>query len=199
MPELDEIEREAKRLVEFYRANPRTKRETIAQLIELVADVIGRRLRRTFHFQNQAEIEDCFQEFALYFYKHEANYKPERALIPYLWMLACSRTKDYFRREKRHRHSSLAQPSDRGGDPADSRHNPAETDKTFALKEALSSLSPAQYQVAYLCWVEGYTMKEAALELGLKDTTVQARLNAAKEQLRKVFASRGREKGRRQS
>ena len=42
-------------------------------------------------------------------------------------------------------------------------------------------LTPAQREAVCLCWVEGYTMREAGARLGIAHTSVQARLEWARK------------------
>jgi RNA polymerase sigma-70 factor (ECF subfamily) len=178
------IEIGGKKLIHLYRMGSLSKRQCVADLIELIAAPIGQRLRRSFDFRDDGELKDCFHEFILHFYQHEETYDITKPLLPFLWVMARNRTIDYFRREKRHRQNESidAGLGSRRKD-IDPRAPAASIEDIAIAREALEALSENERAVASLYWMEDLTLCEVAEKLGLRVSTVQGRINTARKRL----------------
>ena len=55
------------------------------------------------------------------------------------------------------------------------------TERAATWSDWLRVLTPPQREAVRLCWVEGYTMREAGERLGVGHTAVQARLDWARK------------------
>lgn len=64
---------------------------------------------------------------------------------------------------------------------------PAPSQQKISLAEEMKALSPADREIVYLFYFEGYPSKEIAALLGMRDDAVRKRLERAKKKLKKIL------------
>ena len=64
---------------------------------------------------------------------------------------------------------------------------PAQFDEEISLAEEMKALSPDDRELVYLFYFEGYSSKEIASLLGIRDASVRKRLERAKKKLKQIL------------
>ena len=72
-----------------------------------------------------------------------------------------------------------------GYDTVDDSQTEIENEAEIEAVKLLMMLPEDQREAVYLCYYEGYTVKETAAIMGLKETKVRSALTAAKRRLRR--------------
>jgi RNA polymerase sigma-70 factor (ECF subfamily) len=122
----------------------------------------------------QAPAEDVLQNALLSIHRGRATYRPERPFVP--WMRAIVRNSiiDHFRERKRRgmREAPLLE-----DDLLDDRSDSAESSGPLApeLQDALAALPESQREAVTLVQVEGLSVAEAALRVGVTPGALKVR------------------------
>lgn len=121
-------------------------------------------------------VEDIFQDTFLTAYRELSNGRlPER---PKAWLLTIAhrRMVDRLRREP------VSETALEETIEADRRDNPQSTDSLF-IEEMMNRLDEASRTILYSLYVEGLSVKETAVLLGIPEGTVKSRGFAARTKL----------------
>lgn len=144
----------------------------------------------------RASLDDCVQQVwtELVSKLSQFRYDPRRCQFrSWLYLLVHSKAIDLIRTRTRHPVEHLSQRAEaalcgRDGDPAAEyeRHR-----KSAAVRRILAELSqcvsPPNYRVVYLRWIEGRTVQEVASALGLTRSQVWLREHRMKRKFRRLF------------
>lgn len=156
----------------------------VAELVQAVSDDIVRYAFCLVGETNAAE-EIALKAIADFVYRNTY-----RALsTAYLWRMAYSRAVDYMRR-KRHE-ASLSGLEDVLAAGTTAEQEAEERERHRILYRAIASL-PVDYRNAlYLCYLEGFSVEEAAKVMGKKVKQVYNLLARGKNSLREWFEKEG--------
>lgn len=139
------------------------------QAVDRYADMV---LRIALHnVSNQADAQDVSQDVFIALLRQKA-FSMEEHLKAWLIRATINRSRDYIRRSQVRRTAPL---SDNLADLTAQDHH---------LLEEVRSLPRDARNVIYLHYYEGYTTREVARMLGMKEGTVSSHLSRGKQQLR---------------
>ena len=158
--------------------------EEVAELVQAVSDDLVRYAFCLVGEENAAE-EIALKSIADFVYRNTY-----RALsTAYLWRMAYTKSVDYLRR-KRHE-ASLTGLEDVLAAGATAEEEAEKVERHRLLYRAIASL-PADYRNAlYLCYLEGFSVEEAARIMGKKVKQVYNLLARGKVGLREWFEKEG--------
>lgn len=141
---------------------------------------------------------DLTQEAFVKAYRDIGSFRREASFTTWFYRIASNVTIDHLRRHRRVRASELdLQPlsrdqGDEVWDPDHLRRTPAKDVERAALytriMEAMQRLSDDQRQVILLREIEGFTYREIAETMGIKEGDVMRRLFYARKKLRELLA-----------
>lgn len=147
----------------------------VLKLYESYADMVYRlAFVRTRH---PADADDIFQEVFIRLVKHVHKLKSEEHAKA--WLLRCTINCCNSHHQSSWQQKTVALAEHEGHDHIDFQK--------IALLDALQSLTPEHQDVLHLFYYEGYSNKEIATLLGIKENTVKSRLRRARYELRDVW------------
>jgi RNA polymerase sigma-70 factor (ECF subfamily) len=134
----------------------------------------------------KGDVEDVLQEILIAIHKARHTYDGARPYMPWVYAIAKYRLHDHLR----------AHYSDRlrGASPLEDAENISATDVTLdtlsyeSIKEEVQRLPEKQAKILHLIHVEGYTAKEVAEKIGMKESAVKVAAHRAYKVLRKKLA-----------
>lgn len=129
---------------------------------------------------DRAEAEDVTQTVLLRLYQHPGDFEGEEHVKRWLLRVAVNESRKVLRSPWRRRTLPLE-----GWDGA------AEEEEPSGVLEAVLALEGKYRLPVYLYYYEGYSVQEAAAILGLNPSTVQTRLQRAREKLKKALTEEG--------
>lgn len=145
-------------------------REPIENIVEEYGDMI---YRLALHYvKNTFDAEDVVQEVLLSFSMRQIPRERQKA-----WILRVTVNKSLDLLRKRKRENVLTK------EPSTPAHN------AFSLAEEMECLPPADRELVYLFYFEGYSSKEIASLTGMRDATVRKRLERAKKKLKTILGA----------
>lgn len=143
-------------------------REPIEDIVEKYGDMI---YRLALHYVHSAyDAEDVVQDVLFSFCMRSI---PKERQKPWLLRATMNKSLDLLRRKKR----LVALKCDL----------PAQFDEEISLAEEMKALSPDDRELVYLFYFEGYSSKEIASLLGIRDASVRKRLERAKKKLKQIL------------
>lgn len=135
---------------------------------------------------NSHEAEDVGHEVFIRFYKSLKTFRGESSLKTYLTKIAVNLSINEIKRRKRRLFIPFfSHETDKTIDF--SGENPNHTDTTDLVRTALECLSVDFRSIVVLRMIQGYTIKETAQILGIKEGTVLSRLSRAQEKLKDLL------------
>jgi len=145
---------------------------------------IGRILRPYLakRLQNKSEIDDVLQETLISIHKARHTYDGARALKPWIFAIAHYRLQDYLRKH-------YIDPLRHAGELSEAEHITAGTSNDLPLTYEsihgeIEALPGKQPRILQLLHREGYTAKEVAAKLGMKESAVKVAAHRAYKILR---------------
>lgn len=107
------------------------------------------------------------------------------SILPWLLVTTNNTLRNHTRQQRRYRNflSQLPPPVAESDIAVDIAEADETRDKTSALRQAFTQLTPQERDVLTLCVIEGLGAKEAGAALGVADGTVKSRLHRAKSRL----------------
>ena len=132
---------------------------------------------------NRTEIEDVLQEILVSIHKARHTYDGERPYLPWVYAIAKFRLHDHLRAHYADRLKFAA--------PLEDAENIFEGDVTESglsyesIKEEVDKLPEKQARILHLLHHEGYTAKEAAQKIGMKESAVKVAAHRAYKILKK--------------
>lgn len=143
------------------------------------------RLRNFLHqYVGDAQVaEDLAQEAFLQLWRHPNGFHPGRGTLKaYLFGIARKRAADWWRRQPARESPGSIQPMK------------TENESRTVMGNALAQLLPELRSLLWLREVEGYSYAELAEILEIPLGTVKSRLFAAREELRRIWQTRPRQR-----
>ena len=157
------------------------------QLLEELANAIERFLRSRFgdyHF-----VEDCVQEALIAVHQSRHTYDPQRPFRPWLFAIVRHKAIDTLRkqrtREKVHDHYKSEQ------EILSQSGNQGSSEVEFSESQLFASLSTQHREVLVLTKIIGYSVAEAAEELGISAGAVKVRVHRAIRRLQQLLVRDG--------
>lgn len=144
-------------------------RDPIENIVGKYGDMIYRLALHYVH--SQFDAEDVVQDVLLSFSMHKVPRERQKA-----WLLRATVNRSLDLLRKRKRETSLT------------RELPAPV--PLSLAEEMASLPPADRELVYLFYFEGYSSKEIASLTGIRDSAVRKRLERAKKKLKTILGAR---------
>ncbi len=143
-------------------------KESIENIVEEYGDMIYRLALHYVH--SQFDAEDVVQEVLLSFCMRKIPLERQKA-----WLLRATvnRSLDLLRKRKR--------------ETALTKEPPAPA--PLSLAEELEALPPADRELVYLFYFEGYSSREIASLTGIRDAAVRKRLERAKKKLKTILGA----------
>ena len=129
--------------------------------------------------------DDISQEAFTRMLQRELDDPSDLKLKSYLFTTATNLCRDYWR-SRRTTDWEAESAADRG-----SNHHERETDLRQTFETAFESLTPQQRSLVWLSYVEGYSHREVAAMLDLKEKSVRVLLFRAKKKLSGVLTAVG--------
>ena len=158
----------------------RAYRLLLKESAALLTRFLGKGLR------NASEVEDVVQEVLISLHKARHTYDSSRPFKPWLFAIARFRLSEYWRRAYADKlrqavditevENSLAAPVTNSGDAYE------------YLAEGLSALPKKQADIVRLIHVDGYTARQAAGKLGMKESAVKVAAHRAYKVLRRKLS-----------
>jgi RNA polymerase sigma-70 factor (ECF subfamily) len=128
---------------------------------------------------------DAVQQALLAAWRASASFSPDAELAPWLCTITRRCAIDLWRRERRHRGSSLDAVPEVASETGPSYESVWET---WQVREAVERLPPDERDVLRLQYAEGLTHPEVAKRLGIPVGTVKSRTHRAVNRLRAGLA-----------
>lgn len=139
-----------------------------------------------FSLTKTENIDDLVQEVFIKIWKNLDGFRGDAKLSTWIYQITTRTAYDYFRKEKRHRHSSGPEL-----DKISVVSDEAKIDNQNLIKYALEQLSVEHKVVVALHYLEGFNLDEIALIEHISSGTVKSRLFYAKKKLHKFFLQHG--------
>lgn len=132
-----------------------------------------------------ADAEDVLQEILISVHKAQHTYDATRPLKPWLFAIARFRVSEYLRRLYNDRLRNAEKIEDHENSVAASVTNSG--DAYEYLNEGLKALPAKQAEIVRFIQMDGYTAREVADKLGMKESAVKVAAHRAYKTLRKML------------
>jgi RNA polymerase sigma-70 factor (ECF subfamily) len=150
-----------------------------AELLSRHQDHLWQTARRTSYTVQDAE--DALQEALLSAHRTAATFREDAAVRSWLHRIVVNACLDRMRRNRAHPTVPLL--DDDGPEPADTRDVMSERETSLTVEEALLILPPEQRAAVVAVDLEGYSVAEASVLLGVPEGTVKSRCSRARSKL----------------
>jgi RNA polymerase sigma-70 factor (ECF subfamily) len=152
------------------------------QLLIELANAIETYIRA--RFGNIDCLEDCVQECLLAIHKARHTYDPSRPFRPWLFTIVRHKTIDLLRRDREHGDPRHVELLDAGSDPQ-------ELQRRLDGVKVLENLAPDHREAIALTQYAGCTTAEAAVQLGITEAALKARLRRGLLAIRRALEAEG--------
>ncbi|WP_249870086.1 sigma-70 family RNA polymerase sigma factor [Oceanobacillus saliphilus] len=162
--------------------------ENKEQLIDEIMNSYGDQILKLAYsyVHNKVIAEDLTQDIFVKCYKSLHTYKGNSKLKTWLWKIAINHCKDYLKSWYNKNVIVLANETNYTGDKQESvEQTVIQSDDDQRLATAVMDLPIKYREVIYLFYFEELQIKEIALVLEAKESTVKTRIRRAKELLKK--------------
>lgn len=122
---------------------------------------------------NQDAAEDIAQEVLISIHKSLHTYSAERPFKPWLMAIVNFRRADYLRKHYAQRQDKTSSTEDNLAFEAENVTNPTHLGELKDIERALDTLPQQQQRIFKMLKIEGYTAKEVANEVGMKESAVK--------------------------
>lgn len=119
------------------------------------------------------EAADALQDALISAFRAAGSFRAESAVTTWLHRIVVNACLDRIRRKQVR--ATVPLPDEGPGEPADARDRMAERDTAMAVEEALGTLAVEQRAAITLVDIEGYSVADTALMLGVAEGTVKSR------------------------
>jgi len=136
---------------------------------------------------NQDAAEDIAQEVLISIHKSLQTYSPERPFKPWLHAIINFRRTDYLRKYYAKKEDMTSTTTD---NPEFLNQNVTNAPFAGELKDiemALGSLPPAQKRIFEMIKIQGYTAKEVANEMNMKETAVKVSAHRSMKKIQSIL------------
>jgi len=141
------------------------------QLLSAIAPYIRNVIIKT--LSNQDAAEDIMQEVLISVHKSLASYSPDRPFKPWLMAIVNFRRTDYLRKHYAQRQDKTTTTDENYEFEAENVTNPTHVGELKDIEAALEGLSEDHRKIFQMIKIEGYTAKEVANEMGMKESAVK--------------------------
>ena len=148
----------------------------------------------TKRIRHASEVDDLLQEILLSIHKARHTYDGERPYKPWAFAIAKFRLLDYLRAHYAdHLHSAIELSEVENYLSAESAGDVTEPPLTYeSIKEEIHLLPEKQAIILQMMHQDGYTSKEVAEKIGMKESAVKVAAHRAYKVLRKKLGENGR-------
>jgi RNA polymerase sigma-70 factor (ECF subfamily) len=132
------------------------------------------------------DADDLEQEVWGLVWKYRKTFQRRSQFGTWVYRIADNYLKSYLRKSRRHQHLSIDDEGNRWIADTLRGHDQTAEDRHLTkelIRRTLASMSPAQRNVAYLCYVRGYSLEETAKALRISVSTAKSRLQEARRAL----------------
>lgn len=161
-------------------------------LLNEVAPLVRRVVRRRLHGLPPHDIEDIVQDVLLSLHAARATYDPARPFLPWLMGLTRHRVADAVRRQTRRLGNEVGRdplpetfPAD-GANISEERYGDSQ-----ALSQAMADLPPGQRRAIELTKLQEMSLKEAAAASGTSIGALKVAVHRGISALRKALGAKG--------
>ncbi|MEV6428308.1 RNA polymerase sigma factor SigM [Nocardia sp. NPDC051463] len=165
--------------IELLHAHVRGQRHAFAELLRRHNDHLWQTALRTSYTREDAA--DCLQDALLSAHRTAASFRAEAEVRSWLHAIVVNACLDRIRRNKTRRAISLS--PETMPEPRDERDNMAELEMSLVIDRALFSLPPDQRTALVAIDLEGYSVAEASVMLGVPEGTIKSRCARARQRL----------------
>jgi RNA polymerase sigma-70 factor (ECF subfamily) len=156
-----------------------------AELFRRYAPLLERALAR--ELSARSEVRDLIQQTFLHLHRSRFDFEPGRKLKPWIFTIALNLKREYFRRGKRRRETSLEQEG--VPEPAVAPRGQERADAARELAPALAALPRDQREVIELHWFAGLSFSEVAESVGASVAAVKVRAHRGYVALRQALGA----------
>jgi RNA polymerase sigma-70 factor (ECF subfamily) len=132
------------------------------------------------------EANDLVQQTFLHLHRSRLDFEPGRKLRPWIFTIALNLKREYFRRVKRRRESSLE--GEGAPEPFEPPRGQERSDAAREVERALETLPAQQREVIVLHWLGGLSFPEVAESVGSTVAAVKVRAHRGYTALRGVLS-----------
>ncbi len=161
-------------------------------LLNEVAPLVRRSIRRRFGFLQAQDVEDLVQDVLLSLHAARATYDPARPFLPWLTAIARNRMADGARRHaRRAANEATSAPLPETFTPNGTNMSEESYRDGQALAQALADLPPGQRQAIELVKLREMSLKEAAAASGTSVGALKVAVHRGIGALRKMLSAKG--------
>lgn len=136
------------------------------------------------------QIEDVCQEILMAIHTARHTYRPEQPFSHWMYGIARHKMVDYLRKHIRKNNNEISD-DELVTFLADQTNNPEESLSDKELRGILAQLPDKQRKVLVLTKMEGMTMAETALKMGMSETAVKVTAHRAYKKLKAILVTHG--------
>lgn len=132
---------------------------------------------------NNEDAEDILQEILISIHSARHTYDPARPFAPWVFSIAYHRLADYQRRAIRIKRQSAPENFDWSDLPSNDRSTETAKEDFLAILNQ-AGLTDSQQRIVTLLKMRGYSIKEAAQEMGMSESALKVAAHRAYKALR---------------
>lgn len=136
---------------------------------------------------NQDAAEDIMQEVLISVHKSLASYSPERPFKPWLMAIVNFRRTDYLRKHYAQRRDKTTTTDENYEFEAANVTNPTHVGELKDIEAAMEGLSDDHRKIFKMIKIEGYTAKEVANEMNMKESAVKVSAHRTMKKLQGIL------------
>lgn len=158
-------------------------------LLQAIADISRRIIRRRLGFAGIGEVDDLVQDVLLSVHAVRTTYNPARPFLPWLYAIVRNRMADRARVHRRSTaHEIVVDDLDVTFPVADTNLSGEEYRDGEALRDAIAALPRGQREAIELLKLKGMSLKEAAIATGTSVGALKVATHRAMTALRRILA-----------
>ena len=151
---------------------------------EQLATVSQKGDKRAYQILLKEAAEDIMQEVLISVHKSLSTYSADRPFKPWLLAILNFRKTDYLRKYYAKRQDKTSTTEENYEFEAENVTNPDNLGELKDIEKAISSLPEQQQRIFKMVKLEGYTAREVANEMGMKENAVKVSAHRAMMKIR---------------
>lgn len=159
-----------------------------ARLLREITPPLKRFLKTRLFVHDQ--VEDVCQEILLAIHTARHTYRPEQPFSHWMYGIARHKMVDYLRKHIRKNNNEIND-DELVTFLADQTKNPEESLSDKELQGILTQLPDKQREILTLTKIEGLTMSETAVKMGMSETAVKVTAHRAYKKLKTILVTHG--------
>jgi RNA polymerase sigma factor (sigma-70 family) len=180
-----------RRLADLMRAAQAGDQLAYAQVLNVLAPLLRRTIKRWRAFLKPEDIEDLVQDTLLSLHQARATYSPERPLLPWVMAIARNRVTDGARRYiARAAHEVVVDELPETFSDDETNIIEGGYGDPEALRLAITALPPGQRQAIEMMKLREMSLKEAAAQSGTSVAALKVAVHRAMIALRKAMGTK---------